>query len=172
MNSAFIIANILGGLIFILNVLSNAKLTTKKVYIYNGLCNGLSIIQYVLLGAWTGALCCVIAVIRNIIFVLFKKDIPVIYLIIYLVIAIGLNIGFINGIVDIIPIINISIYAIALWTKKITNIKIIGIITCITGIIYDFMHGAYITVLNEIVDGIAGFVSLRIITKNNKSRTK
>ena len=72
MNSAFIIANILGGFIFILNVLSDAKLTTKKVYIYNGLCNGLSIIQYVLLGAWTGALCCAIAVIRNIILLVLK----------------------------------------------------------------------------------------------------
>ena len=96
MNSAFIIANILGGFIFILNVLSNAKLTTKKVYIYNGLCNGLAIIQYVLLGAWTGAICCVIAVLRNIIFALFKKDIPIIYLIVYIVLVIGFNIGFIS----------------------------------------------------------------------------
>ena len=168
MNSAFIIANILGGFIFILNVLSNAKLTTKKVYIYNGLCNGLAIIQYVLLGAWTGAICCVIAVLRNIIFALFKKDIPIIYLIVYIVLVIGFNIGFINSIIDIVPIINITIYAIALWTKKITNIKIVGIITCVTGIFYDFINGAYITVLNEIVDGIAGIISLRIILKNKR----
>ncbi|MCR4581851.1 MAG: YgjV family protein [Bacilli bacterium] len=54
MNSAIIIANILGGIIFILNIIGNAKLTTKKVFIYNALCNGLSVIQYLLLGAWTG----------------------------------------------------------------------------------------------------------------------
>ena len=45
MNSAFIIAQVLGGFIFLLNVLAHAKLTTGKVYLYNGLCNGLSVIQ-------------------------------------------------------------------------------------------------------------------------------
>ena len=136
MNSALIIANILGGVIFLLNIISNAKLTTKKVYIYNALCNGLSIIQYLLLSAWTGVICCIIAVVRNIVFALFKKEVPFVVLAIYIVLVLLLNYKLVNSVIDIVPIINITIYAVALWTKKIRNIKVVGIITCATGIIY------------------------------------
>ena len=48
-NTFFIIAQILGALVFILNIIGHAKLTTKKVYLYNSICNALSIAQYSLL---------------------------------------------------------------------------------------------------------------------------
>ena len=171
-NAVFITVQALGALVFILNIIGNTKLTTKKVYAYNAICNGLSVIQYSLLGSWTGALCCVIAVARNIVFSKFKKDVPVIVLLIYIALVILLNYRLVHNPLDIVPIVNIIIYAIALWTKKIMNIKVIGVFTCIDGVVYDFINGAYVTVLNEIIDGIVGVRCIYILNKEKKKKTR
>lgn len=171
-NVVFVIVQILGALVFLLNIYGNTKLSTKKVYIYNGICNGLSVIQYCLLGAWSGALCCIIAVVRNIVFSKFKKNVPVYILLIYIVLVILLNYKIVNGPLDVIPIINIIVYAIALWTKKIMNIKVIGLLTCIDGVFYDFINGAYVSVLNQVIDGIVGVRCIYILNKESKTKKK
>lgn len=171
-NAIFVTVQILGALVFILNIIGNTKLSTKKVYIYNGVCNGLSVLQYSLLGSWTGALCCVIAVIRNIVFSKFKKDVPLIVLLIYITIVVLLNYKLVHTPLDIVPIVNIIIYAIALWTKKIMNIKVIGVFTCIDGVVYDFINGAYMTVLNEIIDGIVGVRCIYLLNQEKKKKSK
>lgn len=168
MDILFICAQILGITVFILNIVGNTKMTTKKVYIYNGVCNGLSGIQYVLLGAWSGALCCVIALLRNIVFAKFKKKVPLYVLLIYIAITILLNFKLVNNILDVIPIINIIVYAIALWTKDILKIKTAGLFTCIIGVMYDFNKRAYATVLNELIDGIIA-VRCIILLKRRKN---
>ena len=162
----FIIAQILGITVFILNIIGNTKLTTKKVYKYNSICNGISIIQYSLLTAWSGAICCLIALTRNKVFGKFKDKIPLYVLLVYIMITLILNAKFINTPLDIIPVVNIIIYAIGLWTKDIMKIKKVGIFTCIIGIIYDYSKGAYATVLNEIIDGIVGIRCVFILNKN------
>lgn len=171
-NAIFVTVQILGALVFILNIIGNTKLSTKKVFVYNGVCNSLSVIQYSLLGSWTGALCCIIAVIRNIVFSKFKKDVPLIVILIYIVLVLLLNYRLVHSFLDIIPIVNIIIYAIALWTKKIMNIKIIGVFTCINGVFYDFINEAYVTVLNEFIDGIIGIRCIYILNKENNKKSK
>jgi len=172
-NTIFIVVQILGALVFVLNIIGNTKLSTKKVYAYNAICNGLGIVQYALLGAWTGVLCCFIAVARNFIFSKFKKNVPIIILLIYIVLVILLNYKLVQKPLDIVPIVNIIIYAVALWTKDIMKIKIIGVFTCIDGVVYDFTNGAYMTVLNEIIDGIVGIRCIYLLKKEkNKKKNK
>lgn len=159
-NILFIIAQVIGVVSFVLNILTFSKDTTNKVLLFNGLGNFLGVVQYLLLGAYTGALCCTIAVIRNIIFSRFKKDIPIIYLIIYIVLVLVLNVPLVHHVVDIIPIFNITIFAVALWTKNILYIKYVGIFTCIDGVMYDFLMKAYTAIINELIDGFVGIRSL------------
>ncbi len=168
MKLTFIIAQVFGLLVFIFNIIGHTKLTTKKVYIYNGICNSLSAVQYVLLGALSGALCCLIAILRNIVFYKYKNKVPIYILLIYISLVILLNFNFVHNVLDIIPIINVIIYAIALFTKDIMNIKVTGVFTCLLGIIYDFTNKAYVTVLNEIIDGIIGIRCINILRKNEK----
>ena len=171
-NICFIIAQVLGTIIFILNIVGSTKLTTKKVYTYNSICNGLTIIEYSLLGAYSGALCCFIAVVRNFIFAKFKKKVPIYVLLIYITLVVILNLKLIKGPLDIIPIVNIIMYAMALWTKDIMNIKIVGIYTCVTGIVYDIKKGAYISVLNQLIDGIVGILCvIKLMSKKKRKQT-
>lgn len=161
----FIIAQIIGALVFVIKIVGYTKITTRQVYIYNGVCNALAAIQYTLLGALTGALCCLIALLRNIVFSRFKNKIPVYILLIYIGLVIVLNITLINGALDILPMINIILYAYGLWTKDIMTIKIMGLFTCFTGAIYDYNSRAYVTVLNEIIDGIIAVRCIYILKK-------
>ena len=168
-----LIAQILGVVIITIDVIGMTKLTTGKVYLFNGISNGLAVIQYLVLGAWTGALCCLIAVLRNIVFSRHKNKVPLYILIIYIVIAVALNITFIHSWIDIIPIINIVIYAIALWTKNIMNIKVVGLATCVDGVVYDYSKQAYVTVIKEVLDGVIAIRCIYLLIKENKKkRTK
>ena len=93
-------------------------------------------------------------------------------MLIYIAIVILLNYKLVHTPLDIVPIVNIIIYAIALWTKKIMNIKVIGVFTCIDGVVYDFINGAYMTVLNEIIDGIVGVRCIYLLNQEKKKKSK
>ena len=168
MNFNLIIAQVFGVLVFIAGILSYYKNDTKEVLVFNGISNTLCAIQYIFLGAYTGALCCIIATIRNIVFSRFKKDIPVIYLILFIVILILTNFKLVNNVIDVIPIINVFIYSIALWTKDIISIKKISLIACIDGVVYNSYKSAYIGVLYEIVFAVAVVKSYRELRKEQK----
>lgn len=172
-NIILIIAQVLGVIILIVDIYGMTKLTTEKVYLFNALGNGLAVIQYLLLGAWTGALCCLIAVLRNIVFSKYKDKVPLSFLLIYILIVILFNFSLIHSWVDLIPLINIIIYAIALWTKNIINIKVVGFATCIDGVIYDYSKRAYVTIIKELLDGIIAIRCIYLLIKDNKKkRTK
>ena len=168
MNFNFIIAQIFGVLVFITGILSYYKNDTKEVIIFNGLSNTLCGIQYLFLGAYTGALCCFIATARNIVFSRFKKDIPVFYLILFIAILLLANFKLVNSVIDVIPIINVFIYTISLWTKDIFSIKKISLIACIDGVVFNLYKGAYIGVVYEIVFACAVVKSYRELRKAEK----
>lgn len=164
----FILAQILGIIIFITGVISYSKKETKQVYFYNGITNGLLVIQYVLLGAYTGAISCLMATIRNVILIYYKKRIPISYLVIYLIISVLINVYFVKSFIDIIPIFNIVIFSIALWSKNIRHIKITGIMTCTNGIIFNAYKNAYTSILYEFICGLAGVNALIEINRSKK----
>ena len=164
----FILAQILGALTFIVNIVGSTKMTTEKVFKYNYICNFVVAAQYTLLGAWAGAMCCFVAVLRNFVFNRYKERAPLYILITYIIITIACNYQFIKSPLDIIPVANVIIYAIALWSKDIMKIKAIGVYTCISGFFYDFNNRAYVTVLNEIIDGVVGIRCIHLLKKRKK----
>jgi hypothetical protein len=52
------------------------------------------------------------------------------------------------------------------------NIKVIGLLTCIDGVFYDFINGAYVSVLNQVIDGIVGVRCIYILNKESKTKKK
>lgn len=169
-NTLFIIAQILGVLSFISAIISSAKTSTDKVLFYNGLGNTIASVQYLLLGGYTGALCCIIAAVRNIVFAKFKDKVPLHVLVFYLIVVVLINFPLVHSIIDVLPIFNIMIYAIALWTKKILTIKVGALSTFVTGILYDFSNKAYTSMLTQVIDGVVGTVSLIIVLKEKKKK--
>ena len=164
----FVLAQILGGLVCVLNIIGSTKMTADKVFKYNYICNFIAAAQYCLLGAWAGAMCCFVAVLRNFVFNKYKPRAPIYILVVYIIIVIASNYNFIHSPLDVIPVANVIIYAIALWTKDIMQMKVIGVYTCVSGFFYDFNNRAYVTVINELIDGTVGIRCIYLLRKRKK----
>ena len=163
----FILAQIVSAVEFLFNIIGNAKLKTNKILLYNGICSALSIIEYCLLGAWTGIACCIAVIIRNIVFSRYEKKIPLYILLIFIAAALILNIPTIHNVFDALLTLNIIVYATALWTRNVKAIKVVGLITEIPCIIYNFANQAYVGVLKNI---ILSAVQIRCIYQLNKKK--
>ena len=168
-----LIAQIIAIIIIISNILCNQSTKKKNVLSFNAFGNMLSALQYVLLGAYTGCISCLVAVIRNLVFASYKdKKIPLYVLLVYWVIAIGLNIPFYKGWISIIPVFNICLYGYAIWQSNMKFQKKATILIGGLGIVFDFTNKAYVTVLNELVDIISCYVGYIKIKKEEKNKRK
>lgn len=166
----FVIAQILGFIIFILNIIGQSKLTARKVIRYNTFTSVLAVLEYGLLGAWSGLACCVVSIARNLAFNHYKNKVPLYILLLYIVAVIAINFPFIHNVVDVFPVFNIIIYAIALWTKNIMAIKIVGLCTAIPGTIYNLTYKAYVAILNEVVLCTVRFIAIYQIKKQKAAK--
>lgn len=154
----------------ILNVMSTQQEEKKKILLFNGLSNFASSIQYVLLQAYTGAVSCIVATLRNVVFGKIKK-VPLYVLIIYYIIAIGLNIPAYNGLMSLIPVFNIMIYGYGIWQDNVKVTKLIIIIVSITGIIYDAYNLAIVNCLSSILSGTGAIVGyIRYIKQKEEDK--
>ena len=143
------IAQIFGLISLVTNIVSIIKNKKKSILIYNGISNVACIIQYILLGTFTGAISSVIATLRNIVFSRYKNKIPLYILILYFLVAILFNLPYCNGIMSLIPLLNILVYGYGIWQTNIATLKIINIITGIAGMIYDIYALAYVSFINQ-----------------------
>ena len=168
----FVLAQIVGVVEFLFNVIGNAKLTPKKILFYNSVCSALAILEYCLLGAWTGIACCVAVILRNVIFSRYKKKIPLYVLLIFIVVAVALNIPTIHNVFDALLMLNIVAYATALWTKNVMAIKVVSLITEIPCIMYNFVNQAYVVILSNLVIGFVLIRSIYQLKKKPQKKTK
>lgn len=169
-----LIAQIIAVAIILANIIANQQTKKKNLLILNGLSNVLSATQYILLGAYTGCISCLVAVLRNIIFASFKnKKIPFYVLLIYWCIAILMNYKFINGLLSIIPVFNICLYGFAIWQNDMKVQKKSSILIDILAIIYDYTNKAYVVILNEALDMISSYIAyIRIKLEEEKKKKR
>ena len=118
----------------------------KKVLIINFLGSASIGIAYILLNAWTGLAMNIVAMVRNLIFILDekkngktdkvnKKDIAILS-VLYLISIISAVFTY-NGFFSLFSVFATMIYTYSVWQKKIAVYKICGIPTCISWIIYN-----------------------------------
>lgn len=168
-----IIANIVALFSFIFNIVGTQKNKKNQVLLYNGIANVLSCIQFMLLNAWTGAISCILAAMRNVIFSLFKNKIPLIIFLIYVIIVISLNLPAITSLISIIPVFAIILYGYGLYQNNIAILKIIIIIVNISCLIYDIYNYAFVLALSDSLASscaIIGFIRYQEKEKKIKIR--
>lgn len=159
-----IIAQIMGLLCFVANIFSTQQDTKNKTMIYNRLANCFSGIQYILLGAYNGAISILVAITRDTVFIRYKKKIPLYILIIYIIVAITVNIPCYNGIISLLPIFNIIVYGIAVYQNNVEYLKLAIIFVGISGAIYDAASLAIVGMFSNTflaISGIIGYIRYR-----------
>ena len=166
----FIIAQIFRIFSAIFMIIADKSSDTKKIYLYNGISNFLSSIQYELLGAFSGAVSSMAAILRNIIFYKSGDKKPFIALIIYLIFMCLLAIPTYDGIISLLPTIMVVVYTIAIYGKDVLKIKYAIIIAMTLEVIYDIHYHAYAGIIVCIIDIVLVTISLIKLKKSFKNK--
>ena len=159
----FILAQILGGIVLILTVISVQQKTKEKILIFQIIANIVISIQYFLLDALTGGVVSIINIIRCCIFYLYKKKNmkpSVTFLAIFILIAIVSGIWTWQNIFSVIPIIAAIVFTYGLWQD---NVKITKICTAITSGnwgIYNLIVKAYVGALQSLAEFTSSIIAI------------
>lgn len=173
----FILAQIFGLLGSIAMLLSNWQKTRNKVLtllILDSICY---FIQYILLGALSGAFTNVIGLIRTIIFkykdkykVLDNKIILFIILLIYLIVGIITY----DGIISTLPVIAAIIYTSVLWQDNLKIIRIGTFIMILACFIYNIAVEAYTGAVVEgilLISSVLAIIKLDILNEHHRKKS-
>ena len=171
----FILAQICGGIVLILTVISVHFKTKEKIVMCSVLANAVATAQFFLLGALTGAVISIINTIRCLVFYFFKKKDAkpsFIVLIIFEIVAVISGSISWQNMWSLIPILVTVIYTYGMWQD---NIKIIRITTGLVGFgwaIYDIVVKAYVGALQETSQLVSAIVALCRNRNNNIKKIK
>lgn len=148
-------------------------LKTKKSVLIVGLMGVmLNTISFVLLGAYTGALVNVVAMVRSIWFFYEEKKgkrtwVSLITVMVLIVMATIFTYG---NMIDLLPLVAGLAYAFACWQKNIKLYRWLGILVSVIYILYDIFFNSIFGVVSEliaIICAVIGLVLGRIKKKNN-----
>lgn len=159
-----ILAQIYGiiGLIFlIVSVQNNNKVLILIFQIFANIFYGL---QYLTLGLFSAGLMSCVSLIRCLIFFYYEKKkgitTPIVWFIILSIIPIIISYFTFTGWISLIPIIATILYTYAIWQKNLTRFRVIVSSSSIGWIFYNFVGGAYISLLGGIFEFISGLIAI------------
>ena len=153
----------------VFEIIADRENNTKKIFLYNGIYNLLCSVQYFLLGAFTGGICSILAIVRNIIFLMCKnKKTLFVVLPIYFLAVILISIGEFDGLISVIPILLIMMYSTALAIGNVYLLKYVIILVMLLEMFYDYYCKAYVGILVCLVDIVIVSISIVKLKKELK----
>lgn len=170
-----VLAQIFGLLGAISMLLSSWQKTRNKVLTFLILDSIFYLIEYIILGALSGAFINVVSIIRTIIFKykdknkIFQSNI-ILLLILLLYILVGVFTY--NGLISIFPVVASILYAIVLWQDNVKKIRLGSAIMILSFLIYNIAVGAYLSILVELVlliSSITAIIKLDILNAKEKN---
>ncbi len=173
----YIISQIFTILTYGLLAISYYGKSRKNVLIISFLSVAANTIAYILLNAYTGVAMCIVALIRNIIFLIderrngesdkiYKKDIVI--LIILFGISIISSIFTYNGFYSLLVVFGTMIYTYSVWQKKTSVYKILGIPTEFLFVLYNIYIKSIFGVIAETILMICSITGYILEIKKNK----
>ena len=166
-----ILAQIAGGIVLILTVISVQFKTKEKILIFQIIANIFVAIQYFLLNALTGGVVAIINTIRCLIFYYYKKKDKkpsIIFLSIFIIVAVVSGILTWQNGFSIIPIIAAIVFTYGLWQD---NVKITKICTAITSgnwIVYNIIVEAYVGAIQSVCEFCSAIIAIFKLKEDSK----
>ena len=136
----------------------------KNLLLLQFIANILFAVQYILLGAYMGAIVNLISVIRCALLYFSKKTPHKAFL--YIFIAATLITGFVSfdGILSLIPVANALLYTVSTWQDNMKLLRYLFIVASVLWIIYNYWVGAYVAIISncfEIVSSVTAMIRFR-----------
>lgn len=163
-----ILAQILGFIALIFIVLSYQNTKKEKFLLIQIFANIFFGLQYFTLKAFSALCSSIVSLIRTIVFFKYEKQnkkAPFLILIVILITISILGIFTFEGIYSLIPIAIALAYSYGTWQNNLKLTYIIGIIASILWIYYNFLVGAYVSIIGsvfELLASLIGFIKLNI----------
>ena len=169
-NMYYILSQIAGFIAFILSLIAYHRKKKEKIFQTMVLTNALEIIHYLLLGAFSGCITKIIALIRNIVIVVKDKHKAfnnVLIFIIFLLIYIISGILTYENIYSILPILAATIYLFFVWNGNELKVKKVAFYCYFLWLIYNICVCSIAGIISNIVSLISTFIAVH----NPKSKT-
>ncbi len=150
-------------LAIILWVISVQEKKQYKILFLEGLANLAYTISYFLLGAYTPSSMNFVSTIRCFIFSKDRKenkDIPGYYLAFFLILLVVFGFITFRGFLSLIPIIITAFYTISSYLNDSKYLRIVFLVMAFVWIFYNYMVGAYVCIIGNVLEIISGVISL------------
>ena len=160
---SFWIAQAFGGIAIALNIIALQINDKNKVFALYVISNIFYALNFILLGALSGAIICLIAAIETFInYMFFKKDkdIPRWLILSYIVIAIISGICIYTNIYDILPILSAFAYVAAICKKSNSSIRVFTLVEMSLWIYYDFLVLAYMAGIADLLIVVSSVIGI------------
>lgn len=167
----YIITQIIGLIAFIISLFAYHRKTKKSIFSTMIISNILNIIHYLLLGAYSGCITKVIAVLRDSFIILKgeKKSLDKRYFLILFIILYFISMYFTyNNILSVFPIVAAIIYLIFIWDGNEIKIKKVAFSCYFLWLIYNI----YVFSIAGIIANVISIISTYIAIKNYKLERK
>ena len=176
MSVSYVWSQIFGAL-GVLSAITSYNLKNKnEILIALLIANAMYGIQYCLLNAWSGVLCCAVAVFRSIVYFYYEKrnkKKPLIVLIVFLAILIGVELLVYQDWYSLLPIIGTVGFTWTLWLPNTKHFRKAALLDPIVYFIYDIHVLAYVDlpgVIIEFIGALIAFVRLDILRKGSREK--
>ena len=161
----FVLAQIFAFLSSLCLLVSFWQRKRKKILFFQTLDSTFDIIQYSLLGAYTGSLISLLGATRA---YTFSKTNNKFFLFLFLLLYVIASIITFNGLISFLPLIAALVYTIVTWNKKEKNIRIFSILVFFLWLIYDILVKAYISSITDIILIVSNSLAFYKLYKKGK----
>lgn len=173
MNIVYVISQIAGFIAFILSLIAYHRKKKRKIFQTMMVANVLDIIHYILLGAYSGCITKVIALVRNEIIIVKEKNKKfnnIIVLIALFIIYLVSGILTYKNIYSILPILAAMIYLYFVWNGNELKVKKCAFYCYFLWLIYNICVFSIAGITSNIVSIISTFIAVYNEKRANKSK--
>lgn len=161
----FILAQVFAFLSSLCLLVSFWQKKRKKILFFQSLDSFFDIIQYALLGAYTGSLISLLGTLRAYTFSRTKNRF---FLILFLMLYVFVSVITFDGYISFIPLVAALLYTVISWNKNEKNIRFYSVLVFMLWLIYDILVKAYVSSITDIIliiSNLLAFYKLDIKTK-------
>ena len=160
----YIVIQIIGFIAFLVSLIAYQRKSKKDILLCMVLSNIINLVHYLLLGAYSGCITKLIAIVRDSFIVLKEKNkklSSILFLIIFILIYTGVSIYTYTNILSLLPLIAAIIYIIPTWFGNSKTVKITALFCYLLWLTYNIYVLSIAGILANIVSIISIIVSLK-----------
>ena len=156
----FILAQIFGGFALISFVISTQMNNHKKVLLWRTIYDGFLVVQYFLLGAYTGVVTAALSAVRNFVYGKYKKDVPIFHVLIFCILNLIFGFAFYDGPISLLAVAHTIVCTIYLGRQDLTELRMIQAFASAMMFVYNLDVKAYVGLVIVVIQFISLIVGI------------